>query len=425
MGVPIEINCDTLVGPSHFFGGLAAGNLASQHALGQESSPREAALQGLHKMRWVYDLTGKQLILPPQPRPFLPLIRACDGEDYAEFATRFPQWVPLVMSSAFMWTANAATVIPSVDAADGKVHFFAANLMANPHRAIEAEATTQVLRDVFRGSRFVHHGPIPYFSDEGAANQCRLFDRNVGRGFHLLVHGFSSLDRRPVHRRYWPRQSAEAHAWMVGKTGLDDTQWMAAKQTAGAVDCGVFHNDVICASHETLLVLHQAAFDDQSAVLSELHTRAQCTGISLRVVEVSHQELDLSDTVKSYLFNAQFVTDRQGDVHLLVPRQAVGVADVVMDRLKRDGGVDHIHSLDLTQSMKNGGGPACLRLRIWLTSAEQDDVNPAFWASDTLLNRLETHVRTHYPDQLTMDDFTDAKTVRHLQSVGESVSALF
>ena len=79
-----------------------------------------------------------------------------------------------------MWAANAATVSPSVDTADGRVHFTPANLTSQFHRSIEAPATTRVLRAIFADARhFAVHDPLPaapQFGDEGAANHIRFFN---------------------------------------------------------------------------------------------------------------------------------------------------------------------------------------------------------------------------------------------------------
>ncbi|EGF31557.1 Succinylarginine dihydrolase, partial [Oxalobacteraceae bacterium IMCC9480] len=46
-----EFNFDGLVGPSHNYAGLSFGNVASFNNVKSVSSPKQAALQGLAKMR--------------------------------------------------------------------------------------------------------------------------------------------------------------------------------------------------------------------------------------------------------------------------------------------------------------------------------------------------------------------------------------
>ncbi len=70
-----EVQFDGLVGPTHNYGGLSPGNVASQIHGGQVSNPRAAARQGLDKMRFVRDLGVKQALLPPQDRPSIATLR--------------------------------------------------------------------------------------------------------------------------------------------------------------------------------------------------------------------------------------------------------------------------------------------------------------------------------------------------------------
>src|SRR4051812_47984080 len=128
-----EYNFDGLIGPTHNYAGLSPGNLASQHHGGQPSQPREAALQGLEKMRFVSELGVGQAVLPPQPRPSLRTLRSLgftgsDEEVITRAARDAEHLLRLTSSASAMWTANAATVAPSADTADGRVHLTPANL---------------------------------------------------------------------------------------------------------------------------------------------------------------------------------------------------------------------------------------------------------------------------------------------------------
>src|SRR5690242_2694348 len=113
-----EFNFDGLVGPTHNYGGLSPGNVASTLHGGEISNPREAALQGLEKMRFVSSLGVGQAVLPPQPRPSLKALRALgfvgsDEEVVTRAARESDHLLRLCSSAASMWTANAATVAPS------------------------------------------------------------------------------------------------------------------------------------------------------------------------------------------------------------------------------------------------------------------------------------------------------------------------
>ena len=119
-----EINFDGIVGPSHNYAGLSLGNLASARNAGEVSQPRAAALQGLDKMRANLGLGLVQGIFVPPSRPN-------DGW-LARLGTSIDDADPVLaanaMSASTMWAANAATVSPAPDAADGKCHLTVANL---------------------------------------------------------------------------------------------------------------------------------------------------------------------------------------------------------------------------------------------------------------------------------------------------------
>jgi succinylarginine dihydrolase len=123
-----EVNFDGLVGPTHNYGGLSLGNLASQNNAASVSRPREAALQGLAKAKALAAMGLVQGVLPPHERPFLPVLRARalagDDGDVLRAAWRAdPRLLTNACSSAHMWAANAATVSPAADTGDGRVHF--------------------------------------------------------------------------------------------------------------------------------------------------------------------------------------------------------------------------------------------------------------------------------------------------------------
>src|SRR5690349_20397217 len=150
----VEANFDGLVGPTHNYAGLAYGNVASALNADKPSNPREAALQGLRKMKALHDLGLAQGVLPPHERPHLPTLRALgftgkEGEVLAAARRVAPGLLAACSSASAMWVANAATVSASPDTEDGRVHFTPANLCTQLHRALETRVTARVLRAVF------------------------------------------------------------------------------------------------------------------------------------------------------------------------------------------------------------------------------------------------------------------------------------
>ena len=208
----VEANFDGLPGPTHNYGGLATGNLASERNKNLVANPRRAALQGLAKMKALADRGFVQAVLPPHERPDVAALRALgfSGDDTGVLtaaARQAPQLLSACSSAAAMWVANAATVSPSADTADGRVHFTPANLVAHFHRSLEAATTTRVLRAIFADARqFVVHEPLPaapQFGDEGAANHTRFTTGTQTPGVELFVYGRSAFaTAAPEPRRF-------------------------------------------------------------------------------------------------------------------------------------------------------------------------------------------------------------------------------
>ena len=79
-----EVNFDGIVGPTHHYGGLSYGNVPSQAHQRETSYPRQAAIQGLAKMKLLADLGIPQAILPPHERPDITFLR---GHGFSGTAT--------------------------------------------------------------------------------------------------------------------------------------------------------------------------------------------------------------------------------------------------------------------------------------------------------------------------------------------------
>lgn len=424
-----EVNFDGLVGPSHNYAGLSSGNLASTAHGGARSNPREAALQGLAKMKFLADLGVPQAVLPPHPRPSLEALRALgfggsDAQVLRAAARHAPRLLVACSSASAMWAANAATVAPSRDAADRRVHFTPANLVSKFHRSIEPAQTARTLRAIFRDPAYFQiHDALPAtlaFADEGAANHTRFAPAPFRRGLHLFVYGHHafatpsrSAGRLPVPQRFPSRQSLEASEAIARCHDLAPAAVVFAQQHPAAIDAGVFHNDVISVGHENVFLYHEHAFVDTPHVIAELRRRfaALHRGRELIAVRVPASRVSLADAVRSYLFNSQLVTLRSGHLALIAPRDCADTPAVhaFLDDLLAGARtpIREVHYLDLKQSMRNGGGPACLRLRVVLTDAERRAVAPGVFLTNATYAALVAWVRAHYPERLTVRDLAD------------------
>ncbi|HAU8790194.1 TPA: hypothetical protein JEW24_000524 [Escherichia coli] len=137
-----EVNFDGLVGLTHHYAGLSFGNEASTRHRFQVSNPRQAAKQGLLKMKALADAGFPQAVIPPHERPFIPVLRqlgfsGSDEQVLEKVARQAPHWLSSVSSASPMWVANAATIAPSADTLDGKVHLTVAMMLVLPQECRE------------------------------------------------------------------------------------------------------------------------------------------------------------------------------------------------------------------------------------------------------------------------------------------------
>jgi succinylarginine dihydrolase len=424
-----EFNFDGLVGPTHNYAGLSFGNVASTRNTRLASNPRAAALQGLAKARALAERGFAQAILPPQLRPHLPLLRAAGfaGEPaaaIARVAKEEPQLLAAACSASAMWTANAATVSPSADCADGRVHFTVANLNSKLHRAIEHDATTRALGLIFSDARhFAVHAALPptaAFGDEGAANHTRLAANHGAAGVEFFVYGRSEFDAaQAAPQRFPARQTIEASRAVARLHGLDAERTVFAQQNPQVIDQGVFHNDVIAVGSAQVLFYHQEAFVDEARVLGQLGEALARNGGALQPIRVLNEDVSVADAVGSYLFNSQLLLRPDGRYLLVVPRECRENARVAayLERLLAAGGpVAEVLDFDLRQSMMNGGGPACLRLRVVLNEAEEAAMHRGVVLDETLYAKLVAWVERHYRDRLAVDDLADPALIDEVRA---------
>lgn len=414
-----EVNFDGLVGPTHNYGGLSYGNLASMNNLGDISNPRGAVLQGIQKMRTLLDLGLVQGVLPPHERPAISALRKFgftgNDRDVVDAAGKAaPQLLMNCSSASAMWTANAATVSPSADTRDCKVHFTPANLGSMFHRSLEPEFAGRTLQAIFSDeAHFVHHAPIPYggrMGDEGAANHGRLSTTHGAHGVELFVYGHSAFEKQSAGMTFQARQAIEASHAVATNHQLDGRAIAFIRQSAEAINAGAFHNDVVSVTNGTALFYHEQAFEDKTQALEAI-TRACATfEFDPDFIEVPGNSVSLAAAIKTYLFNSQLVSLPHGGMALILPSESEendATRDFVADAVAGNGPIMQAHYLDLKQSMKNGGGPACLRLRVVLTAAEQAALTGNCLMTHDRLDDLEAWAKKHYRDRMRPEDLID------------------
>lgn len=399
----VEINFDGLVGPSHNYAGLSLGNLASASNAGAPSQPRAAALQGLGKMRHNLALGLAQGVFAPLHRPNPAFLAALgldriDAADAAQIRLRAAAW-----SASAMWAANAATVSPAPDTFDGRCHLTAANLVSMPHRSHEWPDTVRQLRLAFADKQaFAVHDAVPAcFGDEGAANHMRMGTGHDAPGIEIFVYGQAG-------GAFPARQHEQASRAVARLHGLDPARCLFVAQSAEAIAAGAFHNDVVAVANERVLFTHEQAFADPEGTYAAIRQRLP----EAEIVVVPASVVSLADAIRSYLFNAQLLTLPSGEMGLVIPLEAwetTAVRGWLERHLASNGPIRRILPVDVHQSMANGGGPACLRLRV---VADPATIDPRFMLDAAKIARLEAIVTTYWPEQIDPADLGRASLAR-------------
>ncbi len=449
MSAAYEVNFDGLVGPTHNYGGLAFGNLASASHSQAESNPQQAALQGLEKMKLLAGLGLRQAILPPHDRPHIETLRCLgfsgsDPDVLQQAARDAPGMLAAASSASSMWAANAATVSSSADTEDARVHFTPANLTSCFHRSIEPPTTCDLLRAIFADqSHFVVHDPLPpspALGDEGAANHTRLCAHYGDPGLEVFTYGADEVAHQNGPRRYPVRQTLAASRAVARLHRIQPGRAIFLQQSAAAIDAGVFHHDVAAVGNQNVLFFHTGAFADYQApaILRQRFTK-HCGG-ELKLIAIEPNRLTLADAVATYLFNSQLVTlaDRVGpaadaaqtahrEMALICPiqcQQHRGVAALLDEMVQGDSAIASVRYVDLQQSMQNGGGPACLRLRVVMTEAQIAAMHQGVIWTPSLHTRLQAWVERNYRDRLHPTDLTDPQLLNESRQALDELTSL-
>lgn len=414
-----EINFDGLVGNTHHYAGLSFGNEASIKNQNHLSNPKLAAQQGLRKMKALSDMGLKQGVIAPQARPSIQRLKqlgftGSEPEILQKAMLSSPKLLSALSSASSMWVANAATVSPSADSQDGKVHFTPANLNNKFHRAIEHQTTAKILQAMFADEHFVHHHALPdvaLFGDEGAANHNRLGKDYDCASVQVFVYGQDHFDVSASKPKLYPaRQSLQSCQAIARLHQLKPEHCVFLQQNPDVIDQGVFHNDVISVSNQNVFFVHELAFVNQTAQLEQLRQKMHALGSDLQVIEVPNQRVSVADAVNTYLFNSQLITRPNGKMSLILPSEAQahqGVWQYLQDMLSQQNDIDDLVVFDLRESMRNGGGPACLRLRVAVNEQELHAINPHVMMNDDLFQRLNVWIEKYYRDRLSQADLAD------------------
>jgi len=430
-----EVNFDGLVGPTHNYAGLSDGNVASVSNANNNSNPKEAALQGLKKMKALHDLGLKQGIFAPQERPDIYTLKrlgfhGSDAQILSAAYTVSPTLLASCCSASTMWTANAATVSPSADTFNNKVHFTAANLANKFHRSLEPQITSNILKAMFADENFFQHhqhlNDNEHFGDEGAANHTRLCEQYGKAGLEIFTFGRVAFDKsKPSPSRYPARQTLEASQAIARLHEISAENAIFVQQNPDVIDQGVFHNDVIAVGNQNVLFFHEQAYLNTNSFKAEAIRKFQ--GENLHLIEVSTEQVSIKDAVDTYLFNTQIITLSDGSMAIVAPMHCyenTTVNNYLQSVIAAQNPINNIIFFDVNESMKNGGGPACLRLRVALTEQELNAVNPACILTNSLYKQLFEWVNKYYRDKLVLDDLRDPQLLIESRTALDELSQL-
>ena len=431
----LEVNFDGLVGPTHNYAGLSPDNIASVRSRMRESNPLRSAKEGLFKMKALHDMGLVQGVIPPQARPSMYDLRklgfsGSDSQVLLMAARDVPHIFNACCSASSMWVANGATVSPSADTSDARVHFTPANLVEKFHRFLESETTSNILKAIFNhADYFVHHSPLPahhQFRDEGAANHSRFCLNYGDPGVELFVYGCDPSWRgNPAPAKFSARHTLEASKGIARLHRLDERRVVFAQQNPSIIDQGVFHNDVIAVGNQNVFFHHEEAFLNTPALYEALESKMR--GADMHFITTTSSDIPVDLAVDTYLFNSQIVTLPSGEMTIIAPI-ACQENKVTFDYLSHltsiDSPISAVEFFDLSQSMDNGGGPACLRLRVVLNHEELNAIESNVIMSDGLFEALNTWIDKHYRDRLHVSELHDPQLLVESQTALDELTTI-
>ena len=426
-----EVNFDGLIGPTHNYSGLSEGNNASKENYSSPSNPKKAALQGIKKAETLISYGSQQGFFLPHERPFIPGLKKLgfNGTDEEILSLAFRNSKVLLnnfSSASSMWAANAATISPSPDTQDNKIHLTPANLNSMFHRSIETEFTYQQCKIIFPKEYFEIHNPavsISGYGDEGAANHLRISKSDNEKGFEIFVYGESGFK---IDKTLVKRQALEVSRSIAINHKLDMENTFFLQQNHQAIEEGSFHNDIVSLSNKNVFIAHEDAFqnrDDLKKMLNILGSKVD----NFQYIEISNSEIPLKDIINSYLLNSQLITNGDGEMQLILPEEVKGYENCMswLDKLKQISDVKLFDFVDIRQSMMNGGGPACLRLKVILNDEELGSLNQNFLMNNERLESIKSLIKREYRDVLYPDDLKDPNLLDESRRVLDELTQIF
>ena len=115
------------------------------------------------------------------------------------------------------------------------------------------------------------------------------------------------------------------------------------------------------------------------------------------------------------------------EMQLILPEEVKGYENCMswLDKLKQISDVKLFDFVDIRQSMMNGGGPACLRLKLILNDEELESLNQNFLMNNERLESIKLLIEREYRDVLYPDDLKDPNLLDESRRVLDELTQIF
>jgi succinylarginine dihydrolase len=240
-----------------------------------------------------------------------------------------------------------------------------------------------------------------------------------------FVYGREGLDRSAPKTRFPGRQTREASEAVARLHGVNHSVFL--EQNPSAIDAGAFHNDVVCVVNERVVFYHELAFADVSEFQETMKRAGDPLGFTPVFVMAKDKDFPLTDAIKSYVFNSQLLTRHDNSMTLIVPSEAqtMATARAFIDAaIADDNPITEVIYRDVRESMKNGGGPACLRLRVVMSAAQMAAAHQGVMMSETKLDHLAAWVKRTYREYLDPDDLGDPNLIDEVRTALDQLTQI-
>ena len=311
-----------------------------------------------------------------------------------------------------------------MDNIDNAIHITVANLNSMMHRSIEPKFTYKMLKRILNKKVNINKSllNLPNIGDEGAANHIRIAERHNVPGYQIFVYSSENIS----HAKTIERQSLIGSKLIARKNCVEDQRVFYLQQSNRAIRYGSFHNDIVSTANENIFIYHEEAFEstqELKVILAKLKKLVP----NFKPIKILNSEIDLQTIVSSYLLNSQLISLPSGGMMFLLPSEVKQYPNCMqwLEKISAEEEIKKIKFIDVKQSMRNGGGPACLRLRMIFNENEISSVNKNFLLDDNKIDLLTNLIENKYRDRLQPDDLLDPNLADESLEILDALTKIF